>query len=74
MPSTQVDPYAQGVIEQYIIWQTKRFNRNSGAFEIREEERLFEKMLLDLSIRLSPITIEDVKRIYRRAFRGSMKH
>ena len=72
--ATQVDPYAQAAIEQYIIWKTKKYNRNSGIGEVRDEERLFTKERDTLLARLSDVTIEDVKRAYRRAYYGAMKH
>lgn len=72
--ATQIHPYAQKTIEEYINWRVKYTNRNSGTGEVREAERMFTKERDTLAARLSDITIEDLKRVYRRSYYGAVKN
>lgn len=68
--ATQVHPYAQSAIEYYIDWKITNFSKG-GEKQLRKFE--YEQAVRKLVARLNPITVEDVKRIYRRSYRGSIK-
>ena len=68
--ATQVDPYAQSTIETYIDWKITNFSKG-GEKQIKKMEH--EQALRKLVARMNPYTVEDIKRIFKRSYRSSIK-
>lgn len=71
--ATSIHPYAQKTIEAYIEWQLKLSGRHYDRYEKEKGEQLFYRERRILVARMNPITIEDVKRVFKRSYRGSIK-
>ena len=70
---TQVEILAQATIEQYIIWQLKEHARHYSKGEAKDDERMYWNELRHFRARKNPISPEDVIRIMRRNYKGSIK-
>ena len=71
--ATKVDPYAQDVIEAYILWQFRLHNRTAGASEVVMRKTEYDSQRQIYRARLDPLTYNDIKRILQRAYYAAPK-
>lgn len=71
--ASKIEAYAVATMEAYILWQMKEQNRNYtlGERKIAQDEYIaqYQKYLA----RKNPLTIEYLRRIFNRNYRGSIK-
>ena len=71
--ATQVHPYAQATIENYIFWQLKEHNRSIGDAERQRAQNEFSSQRRILRARLNGLTKDDILRIVRKSYSATIK-
>lgn len=71
--ATKINPYAKSTIESYIFWKYKENSRSVGEGERQRARHSFDHDHKILRARLNPLTITDIKTIFRRHTHGSIK-
>lgn len=71
--ASQIDVYAVATIEAYIIWQMKEQNRNYSLSERQVAKDEYIRQYQIFLARKNPLTIEKLRRIILRNYRGSAR-